>query len=239
MATKIDIISGFLGAGKTTLIKKLLKEAYADEQVVLIENEFGEIGIDGGFLKEAGIEIREMNSGCICCSLVGDFGASLKEVTDNHEGVYAERTGNRYLLHAQVGASNHEEDKRNAPAHRIRVGEEPTLLAHLKQSAPFHKYFPSGTGDLFAFDQTYVDHLDAVVDIIDGSFAQGYRYITTYLKNTDLIRVTGYLVKKSEVEKYRKGEVALRDTTWYGSGTDDCAQVFDRQLRDEQDVSAS
>lgn len=78
--TKIDIISGFLGAGKTTLIKKLLKEAFQDEQVVLIENEFGEIGIDGGFLKEAGIQIREMNSGCICCSLVGDFGASLKEV---------------------------------------------------------------------------------------------------------------------------------------------------------------
>ena len=82
--TKIDIISGFLGAGKTTLIKKLLKEAYADEQVVLIENEFGEIGIDGGFLKEAGIQIREMNSGCICCSLVGDFGTSLKEVVDKY-----------------------------------------------------------------------------------------------------------------------------------------------------------
>ena len=82
--TKIDIISGFLGAGKTTLIKKLLKEAFQDEQVVLIENEFGEIGIDGGFLKEAGIEIREMNSGCICCSLVGDFGASLKEVIDKY-----------------------------------------------------------------------------------------------------------------------------------------------------------
>ena len=84
MATKIDIISGFLGAGKTTLIKKLLKEAYADEQVVLIENEFGEIGIDGGFLKEAGIQIREINSGCICCSLVGDFGTSLKEVVDKY-----------------------------------------------------------------------------------------------------------------------------------------------------------
>ena len=78
--TKIDIFSGFLGAGKTTLIQKLLKEAYKGEQVVLIENEFGEIGIDGGFLKEAGIEIREMNSGCICCSLVGDFGEALKEV---------------------------------------------------------------------------------------------------------------------------------------------------------------
>lgn len=82
--TKIDIISGFLGAGKTTLIKKLLKEAFTGEQVVLIENEFGEIGIDGGFLKDSGIEIREMNSGCICCSLVGDFGKSLKEVVETY-----------------------------------------------------------------------------------------------------------------------------------------------------------
>ncbi|HJB81628.1 MAG TPA: GTP-binding protein [Candidatus Mediterraneibacter intestinavium] len=82
--TKIDIISGFLGAGKTTLIKKLLSEAFTGEQVVLIENEFGEIGIDGGFLKESGIEIREMNSGCICCSLVGDFGKSLREVVDTY-----------------------------------------------------------------------------------------------------------------------------------------------------------
>ena len=82
--TKIDIVSGFLGAGKTTLIKKLLKEALADAKVVLIENEFGEIGIDGGFLKEAGIEIKEMNSGCICCSLVGDFGTSLKEVLETY-----------------------------------------------------------------------------------------------------------------------------------------------------------
>ena len=82
--TKIDIFSGFLGAGKTTLIKKLLSEAYKGEQVVLIENEFGEIGIDGGFLKEAGIEIREMNSGCICCYLVGDFGVALKEVIQKY-----------------------------------------------------------------------------------------------------------------------------------------------------------
>ena len=82
--TKIDIISGFLGAGKTTLIKKLLSEALKDEQVVLIENEFGEIGIDGGFLKEAGIQITEMNSGCICCSLVGDFGKALREVIEQY-----------------------------------------------------------------------------------------------------------------------------------------------------------
>lgn len=80
--TKIDIFSGFLGAGKTTLIKKLIKESYAGEKLVLIENEFGEIGIDGGFLKDAGIEITEMNSGCICCSLVGDFGEALKKVLE-------------------------------------------------------------------------------------------------------------------------------------------------------------
>ena len=82
--TKIDVVSGFLGAGKTTLIKKLLKEALDGSKTVLIENEFGEIGIDGGFLKEAGIEIKEMNSGCICCSLVGDFGTSLKEVISTY-----------------------------------------------------------------------------------------------------------------------------------------------------------
>ena len=81
---KIDIISGFLGAGKTTLIKKLLQDAFKGQQVVLIENEFGEIGIDGGFLKDAGIEIKEMNSGCICCSLVGDFGTALKEVVEKY-----------------------------------------------------------------------------------------------------------------------------------------------------------
>ncbi len=82
--TEITIISGFLGAGKTTLIKKLLKEAFQGEKIVLIENEFGEIGIDGGFLKDAGIQVNEMNSGCICCSLVGDFGTALKEVLDTY-----------------------------------------------------------------------------------------------------------------------------------------------------------
>ena len=83
--TKVDIISGFLGAGKTTFIRKLLKDAVAGEQIVLIENEFGEIGIDGGFLKDSGIEIREMNSGCICCSLVGDFASSLQEILTKYK----------------------------------------------------------------------------------------------------------------------------------------------------------
>ena len=82
--TKIDIVSGFLGAGKTTLIKKMLEEVFSGEKVVLVENEYGEVGIDGGFLKDSGIEIRELNSGCICCSLVGDFSRSLKEVIETY-----------------------------------------------------------------------------------------------------------------------------------------------------------
>ena len=105
--TKIDIFSGFLGAGKTTLIQKLLKEAYKGEQVVLIENEFGEIGIDGGFLKEAGIEIREMNSGCICCSLVGDFGEALKEVIGKYspDRIIIEPSGSGLSLSLQALAN--------------------------------------------------------------------------------------------------------------------------------------
>ncbi|MGN0536559.1 MAG: CobW family GTP-binding protein [Acutalibacteraceae bacterium] len=93
--TKIDIFSGFLGAGKTTLIKKLIKEAYGNEKIALIENEFGEIGIDGGFLKEAGIQINEMNSGCICCSLVGDFREALKQVLEQYhpDRILIEPTG--------------------------------------------------------------------------------------------------------------------------------------------------
>ncbi len=157
---------------------------------------------------------------------------TLETIVNAHHGKYVERTNDRYLLHAQVGASLHDEDNYNTPAHRIRVGQEPTLVDHLKQSAQFHKYFPSGTGDLFAFDQTYVDHLDAILDIVQGSFDSGYRYITPYLKNTDLIRVTGYLVKKSEVERATNGEAVLRDTTWFGKGTNEVADVFDRKLRE-------
>jgi len=155
----------------------------------------------------------------------------LKDEVDNHKAVYSSRTNDKYLLHAQVGASLDEEDMLNTPAHRVKIGQEPILIDHLKHSAPFHQYFPSGTGDLFAFDNTYVDHPEAVVDIIDGAFKSGYRYITTYMKNTDLIRVTGYLVKKSEVEKLKNKQAVLRDTTVFGMGTNDNAQVFDRKLR--------
>jgi YjjI family glycine radical enzyme len=164
-----------------------------------------------------------------------EIGHSILKVVENiaktHEAPYCERTDNRYLMHAQVGASLSEEDRRNTPAHRITVGDEPILPLHIKQAVPFHEYFTSGTGDLFALDQTYLNKLDAVLDIIDGAFASGGRYITTYLYNTDLIRVTGYLVKKSEVLKAGKGEAVLRDTDILGHGTNGIAHVFERRVR--------
>jgi len=155
----------------------------------------------------------------------------IESIANSHEGVYCERTNDRYLLHAQVGASISEEDLCNNPAHRVIVGEEPILPLHIKQAAPFHEYFKSGTGDLFALDQTYLGKLDAVLDIIDGAFATGARYITTYLHNTDLIRVTGYLVKKSEAKKAGEGQAVLRNTDILGYGTNENAHVFERRLR--------
>lgn len=155
----------------------------------------------------------------------------VEDIAKNHEGLYSERTDDRYLLHAQVGASLSEEDYFNTPAHRVPVGDEPILPVHLKQAIPFHEYFVSGTGDLFAFDQTYLKNLDSVLDIIEGAFQQGARYITTYLHNTDLIRVTGYLVKKSEVQKVEEGEAVLRNTDIFGHGSNDRAHVFERKVR--------
>jgi YjjI family glycine radical enzyme len=152
-------------------------------------------------------------------------------IVDEHEGVYSGRTGNKYLLHAQVGAAITDEDKHNTPAHRIKIGQEPILPLHLNSSMPLHEYFKSGTGDLFAFDRTWLNKTDALLDIVKGAFEKGGRYITTYLEDTDIIRVTGYLVKKSDVEKFRKGEAVLRDTDIFGSTTDENANVFSRKTR--------
>ena len=138
---------------------------------------------------------------------------------------------NKYVLHAQVGASLSDEDYFNTPAHRLKVGEEPMLYDHIKQIAPFHQYFSSGVGDLFAFDQTYSTKPEALKPIIAAAFKYGMRYISLYQKDSDLIRVTGYLVKKSEVAKFESGQVVLRDTEIFGSGTNKCANVFKREVK--------
>ncbi len=138
---KVDIISGFLGAGKTTLIKHLLKSVYAGENVVLIENEFGEIGIDGGFLKEAGIEIREMNSGCICCSLVGDFSTSLKEVVDRYtpDRILIEPSGVGKLSDVVKAVENVAAELNLEVCYKVAVIDVSKCKMYLKNFGEFYK----------------------------------------------------------------------------------------------------
>lgn len=137
--TKIDIFSGFLGAGKTTLIGKLLREALSGTKSVLIENEFGEIGIDGGFLQESGIEIKEMNSGCICCSLVGDFGASLKEVLDTYspERILIEPSGVGKLSDVMKAVQGAMEDRDVQLNSAVAVVDACKCKMYLKNFAEF------------------------------------------------------------------------------------------------------
>ena len=138
---KVDIISGFLGAGKTTLIKHLLAHVYAGENVVLIENEFGEIGIDGGFLKEAGIEIREMNSGCICCSLVGDFATSLKEVVSryNPDRILIEPSGVGKLSDVIKAVENVQDELELEICYKVAVIDVTKCKMYLKNFGEFYK----------------------------------------------------------------------------------------------------
>ena len=168
--TKIDIVSGFLGAGKTTLIGKLLKEALADTKVVLIENEFGEIGIDGGFLKEAGIEIKEMNSGCICCSLVGDFGESLREVLDTYtpERVLIEPSGVGKLSDVMKAVQDAMSDRDVELNSAVAVVDACKCKMYIKNFGEFfiNQIEHAGTIILSRTDKLSEDKLAACVEMI-------------------------------------------------------------------------
>ena len=138
--TKVDIISGFLGAGKTTLIKKLIQDVFAGKKVVLIENEFGEIGIDGGFLKDAGINITEMNSGCICCSLVGDFGVALKKVTEefNPDHIIIEPSGVGKLSDVRLAVENAAEEASLELNGLVTVADATKVKMYMKNFGEFY-----------------------------------------------------------------------------------------------------
>ncbi len=145
---------------------------------------------------------------------------------NSYKAVYSAMSNDKYLLHAQVGTSNNESDKYNTPAHRIRVGQEPELPDHILSASKYHKYFPAGTGDLFNFDQTYENRTEPILDMIKGAFKLDVRYISPYLVNQDLVRVTGYLVKRSEVEKIKNGGSAYRDTATFGYGMEEQQQLL-------------
>ena len=186
--TKIDVVSGFLGAGKTTLIKKLLKEALDGTKVVLIENEFGEIGIDGGFLKESGIEIKEMNSGCICCSLVGDFGTSLKEVLTTYapERVLIEPSGVGKLSDVLKAVEDVAEDLDVEVNSAVAVVDASKCKMYMKNIGEFfiNQVEYAGTIILTRADKTSQEKMNACVDMLREHNAKA-TIITTPLDQLD------------------------------------------------------
>ena len=137
-------------------------------------------------------------------------------------------TGGHYLLHAQVGIDS---DAGTSPGCRIPIGDEPPIHEHLLQAARYHKYFPSGIGDIFSFDETVKSNPQVVVDIVKGAFDAGMRYFSSYASDADVIRITGYLVKRSEIEKLRRGEAVLQDTVALGKGAVDNQHVLERRVR--------
>lgn len=152
----------------------------------------------------------------------------LDSQTKAHKTLYCDGSDQHYLLHAQVGISS---DIGISPGCRIPVGEEPDLLNHILQSAPFHPYFPSGIGDIFVFNQTYHDSPEAILDIIQGGFQQGLRFFSLYSETTDVVRISGYLVKRSELAKLDQGKAVLNDATVLGQGGRDNLLSLSRKVR--------
>ena len=152
----------------------------------------------------------------------------LNEIVSKHECKHVNCFGGHYVLHAQVGIDL---DKNVSPGCRIPVGEEPELFEHIKQSAPFHKYFYNGIGDIFVFEDTYKEHPEALVDIIKGAFNSGIRYMSVYGSGADVVRVTGYLAKRSEVEKLERGEAVINNTDFFALGAKNNCHAFERKIR--------
>ena len=212
--TKIDIISGFLGAGKTTLIKKLLKDALAGTKVVLIENEYGEIGIDGGFLKESGIEIREMNAGCICCSLVGDFGTSLREVMAAYapERILIEPSGVGKLsdvMRAINDASEHTEMHLNSAA---AVVDASKCKVYLKNFGEFfnNQIAYAGTIILTRTDKVSEEKIAECVELL-REYNKDATIITTPIAELDGKMILNTIEGTADLQKALLEEVLNAD----------------------------
>lgn len=146
-----------------------------------------------------------------------------------HEAPYCDATGHRYRLHAQVGIDS--DGMEDSPGTRIPIFAEPTILEQLEVNEKFHPYFPTGTGDIFKFEETYEKTPEAVLPIIKGSLSKGLRYFSGYLENCDVVRVTGYLVKKSEIEKLNQKKQSLNNVTIFGKGAQDGGHALDRRIQ--------
>ena len=158
---------------------------------------------------------------------------ALEEIVNSHKTKYCDWFDHHHILHAQVGIDSDSTD--NSPGCRIPVGAEPPIHKQVMHSGLFHKYFPSGIGDVFKFDETWEKNPMAVLDIIRGAFTNGMRYFSGYLADCDVIRVTGYLIKKSEVAKLDRGEQSLNQVTLFGKGARDFGKAFDRRVQSSND----
>ena len=212
--TKIEIISGFLGAGKTTLIKKMLKEVFPGEKIVLIENEFGEIGIDGGFLKDAGVQITEMNSGCICCSLVGDFGAALKQVIETYapDRILIEPSGVGKLsdvTKAVMGVAAHEQVELNSS---VTVVDGQKCKMYMKNFGEFfnNQVENAGTIVMSRTQKMSEDKLDAAVKMLKEKNPKATIITTPWdeLKGEQILAAMEHqdLILKEEMEHLHEHE---------------------------------
>ena len=233
--TKIDIISGFLGAGKTTLIKKILKDALAGTKVVLIENEFGEIGIDGGFLKESGIEIREMNAGCICCSLVGDFGTSLREVMAAYapERILIEPSGVGKLsdvMRAINDASEHTEMHLNSAA---AVVDASKCKVYLKNFGEFfnNQIAYAGTIILTRTDKVSEEKIAECVELL-REYNKDATIITTPIAELDGKMILNTIEGTADLQKALLEEVLNAD---YDDEDEDEHEHHHHHDHDEED----
>jgi len=157
----------------------------------------------------------------------------IDRLVSEHEAPYCGAFGHRYRLHAQVGIDTDGMD--DSPGTRIPIGAEPAILDQLEVNEQFHPYFPTGTGDIFRFEETWLKTPEAVLEIIRASLARGLRYFSGYLENNDVVRVTGYLVKKSEIEKLRQKKQSLNQVTLYGMGAQDGAHALDRRVQQYED----
>ena len=161
---------------------------------------------------------------------------AIEERVANHTAPYCDAYGHRYRLHAQVGIDSDGMD--DSPGTRIPIGAEPPMLQQLEVNEMFHPYFPTGTGDIFKFEETYLNTPEAILPIIKGSLARGLRYFSGYLENNDVVRVTGYLVKKSEIEKLRQKKQSLNNVTVFGMGAQDGGHALDRRVQHHEENSA-
>jgi YjjI family glycine radical enzyme len=161
-----------------------------------------------------------------------DMGVEIIEkintIVNEHRNKYCKAFNGKFLLHAQVGI---DDDIGTSPGCRIPIGEEPNIVSHLNQISRFHKYFPSGIGDIFPFEKTYKNNIEALANVIDGAIEKNIRYLSIYSSDSDVIRISGYLVKRSEIEKLRNGDPVLRDTVVLGKGAVDNQKVLKRKVR--------